>query len=154
MVLLMSSKVTNFAVKSVKRGRIKLSDDSEIIHRVAIVDVRPTKIGGPFEVEFGIDIITGISVYPSNNVLLELKDARILAPGETPPDDGWKSLEIVTKESSIEEVTCKVNDIGEFLIKVEIEPVMASINKKVKTINKEPFYVVKWIPRFSWKKLK
>ena len=153
-MFLMNSRVTNFAVKNIKRGKIKLSDGSEIIHRVAIVDVRPTKVGRPSEVEFGIDIITGISVYPSKAVLSDIKSARIISLGEIPPDEGWETLEIVTKENSFEEITCNIENIGEFLIRVEIDPAMASINKKVRTVNKEPFYVIKWIPKFSWKKLR
>ena len=99
-----SSPVINFKVNEVARGFLKLSDGSTIIHRVAIVDVRTTEVGGPFNVNFEINIISGISVYPSSEVLEKIKNNPIITPGKKPPDDGWVPLDIVNKKNSIEEI--------------------------------------------------
>jgi len=111
-------------------------------------------VGGPFNVNFEINIISGISVYPSSEVLEKIKNNPIITPGKKPPDDGWVPLDIVNKKNSIEEIIYTDKEIGSYKIKVEIEPTMVAINQKVKTASNEPFYVVRWFPKFSWKKIK
>lgn len=137
-------------VVSVELGYSRLADDTLIVHRVAVVDVRVLQVGSPFGAEFDVGFTTGISVYPSEEVLEKFRDKRILAPGEKPPQS-WQQLEIVDKKPAFEEVEFIDDRLGKYIIRVEIEPVMASINTEVRNIRGEPIYVVRWAPKITWR---
>lgn len=139
-------------VTKVVLGFSRLEDGTLIIHRVAIVDVRTARTESPFGAEFEINFTTGISAYPSKKVLEEFKDKRVLAPGEKPPDS-WRQLEIKEKKPAVEEVEFEDSELGKYLIAVEVEPVMASVNTEVRTIRGEPLYVVRWAPKVSWRRV-
>jgi len=145
--------VPRIKVTHVKLGYSRLADDSLIIHRVAVVDIRVIRAESPFGAEFEVGFTTGISVHPSKKALEEFKDKRILAPGENPPPS-WRQLDIVDRKPAVEEVEFVDERLGRYAIRVEVEPVMASVNTEVRNIRGEPLYVVRWAPKVSWKEIK
>ena len=62
-------------------------------------------------------------------------------------------LEILDKKSAVEEIEYSDEEHGKYLVRVELDSMMASINTEVKTIRGEPLYVVRWAPRVTWRKL-
>lgn len=142
----------SFRVKDVQFGYIELKDGSIIIQRVAVVDVRVLTTKSPFGVEFDVSITTGIAVRASDSVSKLLENKRILSPGEKPPD-AWKTVDIVKSVPAVEEVLFEDEQIGKYLIRIEIEPIMVSLNLEVKTLRGEPLYAVRWVPKVSWKKI-
>ena len=144
--------ISKFKVDKVDLGFSKLEDNTLIVHRVAVVGIHVVEESSPFGVEFEISFTTGISVYPSPQILETFKNKRILKPGERPPDS-WRRMEIKKKKSAVEEVIFEDSKLGKYRITVEIEPVMVSVNTEVKTIRGEPYYVVRWAPKVSWRKI-
>jgi len=59
----------------------------------------------------------------------------------------------VEKEPAIEEIEYVDKTTGKYLIKVEIEPLMTSLNTSVRTPKGEPLYVVRWSPKVNWRKI-
>jgi len=147
----MVSKKPRINVRSIKLGYIKLDDGTIIVQRVAVVDARPVRVGSPFGVDFDLVVISGISPHPSEKVLEELKDKPMLEPNKPPPDS-WRQLKILDKEPAVEEVEYFDEEVGRYIIRVEIEPLMASLNTGAKTPKGEPFYIVRWAPKISWRK--
>lgn len=144
--------VSRIRVRNVELGHGRLVDGTVIVLRVAIVDVRPIRIGSPFGVEFEVSFTTGISAHSPREVLEGFKDKPVLMPGEKPPES-WRQLEIVDKKSAVEEVEFNDEKLGRYTIRVEIEPLMAAVNTERKNIRGEPIYVVRWAPKISWKKI-
>jgi len=136
------------SVRNIKLGYLKLEDGTFIVQRVAIVDARPIKLASPFGVDFDLVILSGISPHPSKKVLEELKDKPTLEPNKPPPDS-WRPLKIVDKAPAVEEAEYFDEEVGRYVIRVEIEPLMASLNTGVKTPKGEPFYVVRRVPKIS-----
>jgi len=147
------SYVAKIKIRNVELGYSKLEDGTFIISRVAIVDVRPIQVRSPFGVEFEVSFTTGISAHPSKEALNLLKEKGVLMPGETPPNH-WKQLEIREKKPAVEEVEFNDPELGKYIIRVEIEPLMASVNVEKKNIRGEPIYVVRWSPKVSWRRFK
>ena len=145
-------KGARIKVKRTKYGYIRLEDGTFIVQRVAIVDACPVKVGSPFGVDFDLVVISGISPHPSEEVVEELKDKPILEPGKQPPNT-WRRVKIQEKEPAVEEVEYFDEDVGKYLIRVEIEPLMVSLNTGMKTVKGEPLYVVRWAPKISWTKV-
>mgnify|MGYP000477532899 CR=1 FL=1 len=133
-------------------GHLLLGDGTLIVVRVAVVDVRVTQRQSPFGAEFGVDLTTGVSSRSPHEVLEKFRDKRILAPGERPPDS-WQQLRIDEKEPAVEEVEFEDSELGKYRIRVELEPIMVSVNTDVRTARGEPLYVVRWVPKVSWKKV-
>ena len=75
---------TEAILKSLKLsgGYSRLSDNALIIHRVAVIDVRPFTTESPFDVEFDVAFTSGIAAYPSKEVAEKLKDKSVLIPGK------------------------------------------------------------------------
>jgi len=67
-----------FTLKNFKLGYVRLSDYTSIILRIAIVDIKPLQTFFPFGVEFNVITTGGISVYPSDSGLNEVKDKPII----------------------------------------------------------------------------
>jgi len=147
---MMSTLLNNLSFRNSARGYVKVSDGSIIILRAAIVDVIPLQVSSPFGVEFNVDFIVGISSRPSERALNEVKDKPILEPGKQ-VNEGWIELEIDDKVSAYEEVIYKDEKIGEYLIRLEIEPIMASKNTQFR-IQKGPLYALRYTPKISWNK--
>ncbi len=141
-----------FKLIDAKWGKMKLSDGTIIQFRVALVDAIPLQEPTPFGTEFEVNIATGISAYPSRESIEEVKENPVLSPGET-IKEGWKQVKITTFDSAYEEVKYIDESLGEYKIRIEIEPAMVSKNTKVKTIRGEPLYVVKWIPKLMWERV-
>lgn len=133
-------------------GYCKLENDSLLVLRVAVIDVRATQTGSPFGVEFEIDFTSGVSSRSPPEVLEKFKDKRVLLRGETPPSN-WQRIGIVEKKPTVEEVEYEDEEVGRYIIRVELEPMMVSINTEVKTVRGEPYYVVRWAPKVSWRKV-
>jgi len=144
--------VSRIRIRNVELGHGKLADGTVIVLRVAIVDVRPIRVGSPFGVEFEVSFTTGISAYPSQKVLEDFKDKQVLMLGENLPDS-WQQLGIVDKKSAVEEVEFNDEKLGKYIIRVEIEPLMAAVNTEKKSIKGEPIYAVRWAPKISWRKI-
>jgi hypothetical protein len=148
---MMSTLLNNLSFRNSVRGYVKVSDGSIIILRAAIVDVIPSQVLSPFGAEFNVNYIVGISVHPSEGALNEVKDKPILEPGKQ-VNEGWIELEIDDKVSAYEEVIYKDAKIGEYLIRLEIEPIMASKNTQFK-MQQGPLYTLRWAPKISWHKI-
>ena len=133
--------------KEMKRGYVKVSDGTQIVMRTAVVDAIP--IGSsPFEVDFNVTYVVGISVHASNEAKEEVKD-RPLAP-PSPVTDGWKTIRIAEKDVTFEEVEY-LGDGGEkYIIRVEVEPLMVSKNTAYRAVDGSPLYIVRWAPKISW----
>ncbi len=140
-------------VLNVEWGTIKLEDNTRIVFRAAIVDAIPSQEISPFGVEFGVNVATGISVYPSPESIKEVEGKEVSPPGVTPPKEGWVRVKILEKESAIEEVEYIDPILGRYRIRVEFEPAMVSKNTKVRTLNGEPLYMVRWAPKITWEEL-
>ena len=140
------------SVRSSRLGYLRLEDGTLIVQRVAIVDARPVKLDSPFGVDFDLVVLSGISPRPSEKVLRELEDKRMLKPGEQPPNE-WKPVPILDRKPAVEEAEYVDEKVGRYVIKVEIEPLMVSLNTGVKTFKGEPLYVVRWAPKISWTKV-
>lgn len=139
-------------VLNVKWGTMKLEDNTVITFRVAVVDAVPSQEVSPFGVEFGVNIATGISVYPSQESMREVEGKPVSPPG-TLPKEGWVHVKILEKDSALEEVEYEDQKLGRYRIKVEVEPAMVSKNTQVKTLSGEPLYVVRWAPKISWEEI-
>jgi len=139
-------------VLNAKLGYVKLPDGTLLVLRVAVVDVRVAHMESPFGVEFEVSFTTGVAAYPSEKALEEFRDKRILAPGEKPPSS-WCQLEITSRDPAVEEVEYTDSKLGRYSIRVEIEPIMVSVNTEVRNVRGEPYYVVRWIPKITWKKV-
>jgi len=143
--------LNKFKLKDYNLGYVKLQDGTIIILRAAVVDVKPLQISSPFEPEFNVIIIGGVSVYPSDSALNEVKDKPIIGPNETVLS-GWTLIDIVEKQSAYEEVEYFLNGKGKYVIRAEIEPILAAKNSNYRTIQNEPLYFVRWVNKVSWKK--
>ena len=144
--------VSRIRIRNVELGLGRVADGTVIVLRVAIVDMRPIRVGSPFGVEFEVSFTTGISAYPSQKVLEDFKDKQVLMPRENLPDS-WQQLGIVDKKSAVEEVEFNDEKLGKYIIRVEIEPLMAAVNTEKKSIKGEPIYAVRWAPKISWRKI-
>ena len=78
--------VSRIRIRNVELGLGRVADGTVIVLRVAIVDMRPIRVGSPFGVEFEVSFTTGISAYPSQKVLEDFKDKQVLMLGENLPD--------------------------------------------------------------------
>ncbi|MFP3203074.1 MAG: hypothetical protein RXR43_12895 [Sulfolobus sp.] len=143
---MISTLLNNLSFRNSVRGYVKVSDGSIIILRGAIVDVIPSH----HLLVFNVNFIVGISLRPSEGALNEVKDKPILEPGKQ-VNEGWIELEIDDKVSAYEEVIYKDAKIGEYLIRLEIEPIMASKNTQFK-MRQGPLYALRWTPKISWHK--
>lgn len=134
-------------------GYVKVSDGSVIIIRVAIVDVRVREEVSPFGIEFDVNATGGIAVYPSEDVLKEVRDKPAIEPGKT-VNDGWAQVGIVEGTPAYEEAVYHEENEGRYLIRVEIEPIMVSKNTLYKTPQGTPLYVVRWVPKITWNEVR
>lgn len=133
-------------------GYVRLSDDSVVILRVAIIDVRIRGEASPFGVDFDVSFTGGVSVYPSEKALREVMDKPVLEPGKS-VGEGWVRVEIRDKSSAYEEAVYSDAKVGAYVIRVEIEPIMVSKNTMFRTVRSEPLYVVRWVPKVTWNRL-
>jgi len=138
--------------KDSRLGYVKVNDGSIIILRVAIVDVRVREEASPFGVEFDVNATGGVSVYPSEDALKEVKDKSAIEPSKT-VKEGWIQVDIVEKTSAYEEAVYYKESKDKYLIRVEIEPIMVSKNTLYKTLQGAPLYVVRWVPKITWSKI-
>jgi hypothetical protein len=83
----------------------------------------------------------------------EIRDKPTIDPNK-PVEEGWVLVEISDKRCAYEEVTYRAGDLGDFIIRVEVEPIMAAKNTLCKLPDNTPLYVVKWIPKILSKPLK
>ena len=141
-----------FKPKEMELGYAKLEDGTIILCRVAVINVRPIYESSPFGIDFDLDLTTGISPQPSEEAREQIKDKPVLPPGEKPPNN-WKQLEIKEKKAAVEKIEYEDERTGKYLITVEVEPIMASLNTAIKTIKGDPLYVIRWVPKITWKKL-
>ena len=135
-------------VKDYKRGYVKLSDDSIAILRVSIVDVKPIQT----PLQFDVITIGGISVIPSEEAKKEVKNKPLAEPGKL-PTGGWSLLDIVEKQSVYEEVEYTTDTKEIYLIRAEMEPLMASKNSNYRTQKGEPIYIINAVTKTTWKKV-
>jgi len=140
-----------FKLKDFDLGYVKLSDGTTIVLRAAVVDIKLLQTSSPFGVEFNVLTTGGISVYPSDSGLNEVKDKPLIEPGKT-PSDGWTLVDIVEKQSAYEEVEFLLNEKEKYVIKAELDPLLVAKNTNYRTIQKEPIYTVRWVTKTSWKK--
>jgi len=143
--------LNKFSLKDFNLGYVKLSDGTTIILRAAVVDIKPLQITPPFGVEFNVSVVGGVSAYPSDSALNEVKDKQLIEPDKM-PSDGWTLIDIVEKQSAYEEVVYLLNGKEKYVIKAEIEPILAAKNTNYRTIQNEPLYFVRWVNKVSWKK--
>jgi len=139
-----------FKVKDYRRGYVKLSDDSIVIMRVAIVDVKPLQGPSVYEVQFEVISAGGISILPSEKAINEVKDKPMVEPGKA-PTDGWTLVNITEKQLAYEEVEY-VLDEKKYIVRAEMEPLMVSKNTNYRTVKGEPIYNVGSITKISWRK--
>jgi len=135
-------------VKDYKRGYVKLSDDSIAILRISIVDVKPIQT----PLQFDVITIGGISVIPSEDARKEVKDKPLAEPGKL-PTGGWSLLDIVEKQSAYEEVEYITDTNEKYLIRAEMEPLMASKNSNYRNQKGEPIYIINAVTKTSWRKV-
>jgi len=139
-------------VKDYKRGYVKLSDDSIAILRVSIVDVKLIQT----PLQFDVITIGGISVIPSEEARKEVKDKPLAEPGKL-PTGGWSLLDIIEKQSAYEEVEYIIDTEDKYkekyLIRAEMEPLMASKNSNYRNQKGEPIYIINAVTKTSWKKV-
>jgi hypothetical protein len=131
-------------------GYVRVSDGSVVVLRVAIVDARPRGEASPFGVEFEVNATGGIAVYPSEEVLREVRDKPVVEPGRL-PQDGWEMVDIVEKSPAYEEALYSDEVVGSYLVRVEIEPLMVSRNTLYRNPQGQPLYVVRWVPKVTWR---
>jgi len=143
--------LNKFKLKDFSLGYVKLSDGTTIILRAAVVDVKPLQIPSPFEPEFNVIIAGGVSAYPSDSALNEVKDKPLIEPSKM-PSDGWTLIDIVEKQSAYEEIEYFLNEKEKYTIRAEIEPILVAKNSNYRTIQNEPLYFVRWVNKVSWKR--
>jgi len=140
-----------FKVKDYRRGYVKLYDNSIAIMRVAIINVKPLEGPSLYEVQFEVAPASGIVILPSQEVINEVKDKPTIEPGKI-PTDGWTLVEIVEKQSAYEEVEYTLNEKEKYIIRAEMEALMASKNTNYRTIKGEPIYNIGSAVKITWKK--
>jgi len=150
MYSVISTLSDKFTLKNFKLGYVRLSDGTSIILRVAIVDIRPLQTPSPFGVEFNVITVSGISVHPSQSVLNEVKDRPTVEPNKTPLD-GWTLVNVTEKQPAYEEVEYLLNE--KYIIRAEVEPLMAVKNVKYKSVQEQPIYIVRSAKKISWIKV-
>jgi len=83
-------------------------------------------------------------------VLNEVKDRPTIGPNKT-PSDGWTLVNVTEKQSAYEEVEYLFNE--KYIIKAEVEPLMAVKNTKYKSVQEQPIYILRSAKKISWKKV-
>jgi len=82
-----------------------------------------------------------------------IKDKPTIDPGK-PVEEGWMLVEILDKRCAYEEVTYRAEDLGDFLVRVEVEPIMVAKNTLYKLPDNTPLYAVRWVSKVLSKPLK
>jgi len=145
--------INKLKLKDSRLGYVKVNDGSVVILRVAIVDARIREEASPFGVDFDVDATVGMSVYPSDVALSEVKDKPVLEPGKS-IGEGWMRVEITEKLPAYEEAIYEDDKNGRYLIRAEIEPLMVSKNTQFKSFQGLPLYAVRWVPKVSWREFR
>ena len=135
-----------------KEGVIKLSDGTKLRLRIAIVNAREKGISPFGGVDIAVKVIGGIATIEVPDEIRRLVIDKPLVSGPFPPRDGWQIIDIKDFEPAYEEKEIETSK-GNFLVKVQAEPVMAARNINYKTELDEPIYWVNWVYKVSWKPL-
>jgi len=135
--------------RSSELGYVRVEDGSILVLRVALVDVRERRIPSPFGVEFDVNFNVGLAVYPSEESLREVEGKPILESGRV-ASEGWAPVKIVEKASAYEEAIYVGEDGRQYLVRVEVEPIMVSKNAMYRAAQGTPLYAVRWVPKVTW----
>jgi len=130
-------------------GYVRVEDGSILVLRVALVDVRERRVSSPFGVEFDVNFNVGLAVYPSEESLREVEGKPILESGRV-VSEGWAPVKIVEKTSAYEEAIYVGENGRQYLVRVEVEPIMASKNTMYRAAQGTPLYAVRWVPKVTW----
>ena len=131
-------------------GRVKLSDGSILKIVATIIDARESG----FSAFGGINIIIkqsgGTAVVKIPDELINLaKDKPVYSIGEL-PKDGWEIVDIVEYTPALAETKIETSK-GNYLVRLKVEPTMASHNLNYKSELGEPIYLLNLAPLVSWK---
>lgn len=137
---------------NVAEGTVKLSDGTTLKLRAIIIDIKETG-SSPFGgVDFYVKVTAGISTREVPEEIRNAMASKPLAPPES-PSNGWEIIDVVEySPATVEEEYS--SSIGKFLVRVVVEPVMASRNLNYRTPLNEPIYWLRWVYKISWKPIK
>jgi len=135
--------------KNSELGYVRVEDGSILVLRVALVDVRERRVPSPFGIEFDVNFNVGLAVYPSEESLREVEGKPVLESGRV-AGEGWAPVKIVEKTSAYEEAIYVGEDGRQYLVRVEVEPIMASKNTMYRAAQGAPLYAVRWVPKVTW----
>ena len=147
-----ASAVDRLEFRGARLGYARVSDGSLILLRVAVVDVRVRGETSPFGVEFDVTVTVGTSVYPSEEAQREADGKQIAEPSKV-PGEGWVPVGIVERSPAYEEIVYRDEKVGRYLVRVEVEPIMASKNTLYRVPPGVPWYLVRWVPKVTWSKI-
>jgi hypothetical protein len=136
----------------VRPGFIRLSDGSQLVLKIFIIDVKEAGFSPFGGVNFDVKVVGGISTLSVPEELKKTVSNKNLMPPE-PPRDGWEMVDIIEqKPAEAEEVV--TSSQGKFVVKVTAEAIMVARNLGYRSTLGEPIYWVSWVYKFSWKPLK
>ena len=133
---------------SSREGIIKLADETVLVLKIDVVDVR----------EFGFSPFGGVNIIvkpiggvATKEVPAELKQQvsdKPLMPSTT-PEEGWELIEIKEQTEAVCERIVDTSK-GKFIVRIRAEVLMVARNSLYKTITGEPNYHATWIYKVSW----
>ena len=137
-----------------KAGRIKLSDETELILKVIVLNIREVGFSPFGGVNFNVSAIGGIATkYVPEKLRNAVAEKPIVPPGSSPPKDGWEYVDIVEQEpASVEEQISSSQ--GTFTVMVVAEATMVARNLKYRVVVgnvSEPLYWATWVYKVTWK---
>lgn len=130
-----------------QEGRIEVEDGSVLKLKMAIVDVKESGFSPFGGINFGIKPTGGIALVELPEELREMVEDKPISPKL--PKDGWEIIKIIDKQPAFEEVKVSSSK-GDFKVRMELDPIMASRNMKYKSQENEPLYHVSWANKSSW----
>jgi len=130
-------------------GIVRLSDGTVLKLKITIVDAREAGFSPFGGVNIVVKTVGGIGVIEIPQELHgRVADKPVMPP--EPPREGWEIVDIENYEPAVEETRVNTSK-GEFLVKVQAEPVMAARNLNYKTELNEPPYWLNWVLKVSWR---
>lgn len=136
-----------FEIKHSVLGKVKLSDNSELSIRVAIVNVKESGMS-PVGPDFLISAITRVSVsFCPDEIKGLVRDKPVLPSDAIKRPEEWEIIDIVDASKACEECIYKACDGRRYLIRVEVKPTIVARTLKYRDDFGNPIYYVRWARR-------
>ena len=136
-----------FSITTSKRGYVELSDGTKIDIRVIILNIEEGKmkpVGPDLQVDMQVTFIVNSPTRLKNlvrNKPLPPSDQSYLEKLEI-----WEIMDIVNKESAVEECLYDASDGKKYRISVEVSVTIVARTLEYRDKNNNPIYHLRWTP--------